>query len=767
MDIAVIMELEKNFQYVAWSIGYGSMKPKKWVDYCHRNERDDVAPMNQSYQIISLKDFLTIIFKHQKKIQIIFFSIVLLVTLVNLWLPPTYVANSSIMVKFGREYLYNPEVGENKSVNSIQSIGQTEIINSEIEIIKSRDLIGKNIQSLGFENLYPDLVKNPPSGLSPLDAAKLKFEKNLSVESIRKSNVIKIYFGHQDPIIAAKAVNNLVDLLREKHLQVFNNPKSLFLKNQLENYQKQLIESEAELEAYKQKYQVYSHDEQRSLLLQQRNNLDTFLKSTRNDILEMEQKIASLKIQIKSISKNVPLYKETGAVRYNIVDDTKSKLLALQLREKELLSKYEIGSHFPESVRMVENVRNEIKIVKEYLKEQEENNKEKVTTGKNVIYQEIEIEFIKAKAALSSMKSKSANILKQIQQLDKDIKSLDLRERELKKIKRNLVTSESNYETYLKKYEEARIFEDMDQQKLANFSVIQEATIPAKPLKPKKAVNIFLGIVFGFLFALTVAFISEYMGQGLSSAEKVESRLGLPIIATLSYKEGGETFSSSKLLGIPPSLKWGVVSTVLLIALAGIFWSSSNKSWELAEAKNNEFASVSDKTNRALKNAFKAAALEIQSKVPQGKDSPSSEGEKNEDQGDSLPLSSSGQVPIIPHKKIPQKLVKKEDSGVAGSSSLSKKAAPEKSSAHPWAINLFSLPSKEEAVKVQSKLKNSGHKAYITEFQQKSKTWYRVRVGFFSTHQEAKRIGKKLSKNSYIKNFWIVKPTKDEKIIHS
>jgi uncharacterized protein involved in exopolysaccharide biosynthesis len=723
--------------------------------------------MEQSFNIISLKEFLTVIFKHQKKILAVFGTVVILVTLVNLLLPPTYVADSSIMVKFGREYVYNPEVGDTNSVNSILSMGQAEIVNSEIEIIKSRDLFEKTIISLGLENIYPELVESPPTGLSPLDAAILEFEKNLSVESVRKSNVIKISFGHEDPEISAQAVNKLVDLLREKHLQVFKKPESSLLENQLNIYQKKLTDSETEFEDYKQKFQVYSHDEQRSLLLQQRTNMDTSLKANTNDIIEMEQKIVSLKLQKRSISKNVPLYTETGAVRFNIVDETKARLLALKLREQELLGKYEIGNHFPESVRMVANVRNEIILVTKYLKEQEEKLKDKVTTGRNVIYQNIEIEFIKARATLSSMKSKSSNIKRQIIQLDKEIKSLDLRERELKKLKRTLDTNERNYETYLKKSEEARILQNMDHLKLANFSVIQEATIPAKPLKPKKAFNIFMSMVFGILFGLAVAFILEYTGQSLSSPENAENRLGLPVIASFSYKS--EVADEPEWAIKKPSLIAGVGSAIVLVLISGYFWPSQNNFHEIVRAKKFDLTQVPQSAIVGLNIPFKLPVLDGDLIREKRKILPSPESANKKMGIDDVSNFPSGGASATQQKdevSITALSVKGSGKGDL-SGRLNEKKLFDDNPATRWAINVFSLPTIDEATGIQVKLKNAGYSAYITEFKQQKKIWYRVRVGFYSTQKEANQIGKNLSQKHYIKNYWIVKPTEDEKLTHS
>ena len=54
----------------------------------------------------TLRDFLYVLFKHKSKILIIFFSIVVTVTVGSFIMDPTYEATSKILVKFGRENIY-------------------------------------------------------------------------------------------------------------------------------------------------------------------------------------------------------------------------------------------------------------------------------------------------------------------------------------------------------------------------------------------------------------------------------------------------------------------------------------------------------------------------------------------------------------------------------------------------------------------------------------------------------------------------------------
>ena len=178
----------------------------------------------------TLRDFLTVLFKRKAAILTIFLSIVSLVTAATFLMTPIYQAHSSLMVKFGREFIYRPEVGDKAPA---VSINQEDAINSEINILTSRDIIEWVIKTIRLETLYPDLIKKPADRLKPLEAAVLRFQKDLNVEAIKKSSVIRVSFAHPNPGLAAQAVNLAVEFFKEKHLQVHSGSELNFLETQL------------------------------------------------------------------------------------------------------------------------------------------------------------------------------------------------------------------------------------------------------------------------------------------------------------------------------------------------------------------------------------------------------------------------------------------------------------------------------------------------------------------------------------------------------
>lgn len=475
---------------------------------------------------VSLRYLLHVLFKHQTKILVIFAATVATAVAFSFLVAPVYEAKASLLVKIGREYIPKPEVGD---ALNLMVVNQEQIINSEIAILNNRELTEKVIAAMGVDAIYPQIASDPPAKMAPLDTAIIRFSEDLTTEGVKKSNVIGVSFQHRDPAIAAKALTLLIDFFKEKHLEVFSNPQSSFLEQQLVEYRQRLEESENALKLFKQQNQIYSIAEQRSLLLKQQIELDTALKNATNRSEEFRKKAVSSREQLRAMAQDKTRYTQTE--RGKIVVDAQNHLLNLRLKEQELLAK-----NYREDSQSVENVRKEIMMVTSFLKAQDEDINRKVRTA-NPVYQEIEKEMFKAEAEAASQRTVAAMLAQQLAQINRVIQAMDQKQNELRNLERALATNEKNYLTYVEKFEEARISDDLDRQKIANISVIQAPAIPQKPVKPNKPLTIILGVLLGAIAGLGYAFFSEYSSQSFSTPEQVERQLGLPVLISVTLKE--------------------------------------------------------------------------------------------------------------------------------------------------------------------------------------------------------------------------------------
>ena len=116
---------------------------------------------------------------------------------------------------------------------------------------------------------------------------------------------------------------------------------------------------------------------------------------------------------LQTVAPEVPLSTETE--RYRSIDDAKSQLLTLQLKEQELLRK------FTESNQLVVSVRREMEIVRSFISREEQEVKGRMQTGQNVVYLDLERELNRLHAELPSQEAKAASLARQIAQLDRQI----------------------------------------------------------------------------------------------------------------------------------------------------------------------------------------------------------------------------------------------------------------------------------------------------------------------------------------------------------
>jgi capsular exopolysaccharide synthesis family protein len=79
-------------------------------------------------------------------------------------------------------------------------------------------------------------------------------------------------------------------------------------------------------------------------------------------------------------------------------------------------------------------------------------------------------------------------------------------------------------------------------------SLVQEATPPSSPSKPKTKRNVLIGLLIGVVLGLALAAIIERLDRHVRSIEELEEVFGLPIIARIPKSKNFKNASAQKLL---------------------------------------------------------------------------------------------------------------------------------------------------------------------------------------------------------------------------
>ena len=202
---------------------------------------------------------------------------------------PLYEATSLLLVKIGREYVYQAEVGEGGG--QIMPRGRETLINSEIQILRSAEVVKAVVEEMGVEALYPSLALDPPVGQPVESVAAARFLLNLRVRAVEDADVIEVSLRNTDPQVTARAVNLLIERFKDKHLEAFGDEQSMkFLEEQATKASDELRVSEAALLEFQAKHPQFSLEDKDQLLLQEHTQLETALRDVENQIVAARQR---------------------------------------------------------------------------------------------------------------------------------------------------------------------------------------------------------------------------------------------------------------------------------------------------------------------------------------------------------------------------------------------------------------------------------------------------------------------------------------------
>jgi capsular polysaccharide biosynthesis protein len=205
----------------------------------------------------------------------------------------------------------------------------------------------------------------------------------------------------------------------------------------------------------------------------------------------------------------------------------KSTLLNLQLKRTELLQK------FDPSYRLVQEVDTEIKQTQAAIDSAGSSKLMDETTDSNPTYQWVDAELAKAQSELSSEQARAAALSRSVDAYEKQASDLDQQEVIQEGLLRDKNAQEANYMLYMRKQEEARISDALDESRIINVAVVEPVMVPMVPSRSRPLVLLF-GFLAAIVFSLGAAVVAEYLDPSLRTSEDIKEFLDLPVLASLS-----------------------------------------------------------------------------------------------------------------------------------------------------------------------------------------------------------------------------------------
>jgi uncharacterized protein involved in exopolysaccharide biosynthesis len=468
-------------------------------------------------------NFVYVLFHHKWAMVSTFLAVMVATGAYCLLATAYYESECDLYVNFGRDT--SSPVNTPSGVGQAQDAGnQQNILNSLVQMLTSGSLADEVITEIGLKKLYPKIVASPPSSGTPLGAAERRMLKHdLIVQVAKNANTIQVIYEHPDPELAANTANLLVNKFIARELAVLRDPKSNFLPERLEQYHTQLIQSEAALDEFRNQTGISSLDEERTLLLKRRADIESSFSNNQAQVTELENRRQVLQSELGKLPQNVEYANEDDA--------TQSQLVQLQVQRQALLINYR------EDSQTVQNVEKQIK----ELTDLHAAGQTRVTKqSPSVSHQDIEVDLNRAQAQIYGIQEAQATLQRQRVEVERRLAELDNRNTKLQDLERQYQIADLNYRTYNQYFEQAHIAEELNKQKITTISVIEPATPADRATKPNTSRILLISGGLAVVFALLIAFFLEGLDERLNLPVQVEDALKLTVLTSLPVlKEAG------------------------------------------------------------------------------------------------------------------------------------------------------------------------------------------------------------------------------------
>ena len=480
------------------------------------------GPRRAGWSPYSVSDFIALLWRERFLMAVVFGVVVALAVGASLGMKKTYTAFSSVLVQLGQEYVYNPGVGD-AGRGAAASSGQ--IMQSELSILHSTAVKERVLQKIGLGAVYPALAKAYDAGnreqkRQVFDAAVRAMSEGLKVETAPETSVVQMRFTHENPQMAARVLNALVEeyLLYRKTVLVGSDAG--VLSEQLRLFQAKLAGADSAYQQFLQQNGIGDFETEKASLAQVYSSLLNERYSIQAQLSEAQGRFGVTSRQASLEKPEIGLYQDSDAT-------ATARLSQLRVDRQDLLSRYR-----PDS-QPVRELDQKIASLETLIAQGPGVAARRV--GPNPLFQSLTTERNQLEAQTASLRSRQAAVnadLAQVAARRQQLTMLEPRHLELTREREVLSTNVRNLSSRQQEGEAARAIAMKGDN---SIRVVERAYAPTKGKSLKKAV-LGLGIVFGAFSALCAAMARILLRRGFVTPDSTARSLDLPVLGAAGVK---------------------------------------------------------------------------------------------------------------------------------------------------------------------------------------------------------------------------------------
>jgi len=433
--------------------------------------------------------------KHWGLITGIFLLTVLTVAIGTFLQVPIYEAVATILIE--------PEPPKVLNIQDVTPVGAMSswdpaFYPTQYELIKSQAVVTRALEAL----------KGKPGGTgngTPTDAPR-GLSGSLAVEPMRNTRLVLIKVAGPDPARAAAEANAVANAYARYNVELKlkgARDALAWLTDEAGRLRAKVDESSQALQNYRVKSGILGMQEQRQISAQKIIEANKGYLEAQAQRMSLEAKLSELTQVAKDPAAAGTIFSETDNP---LVGKIKAEIGGLETEKSKLLKVYK--EKHPEIVKIDAQI--------QHLRDR------------------LDVEFrstlrsVQTQAKVARVREESqANA---VNALRREGQELNEKESQYQNLQHEVEANQQLYDSVVKRLKETGVAGGLEN---SNVRIIQDATLPRSPIRPRKAWNLGLSIVAGLVLAVGVAFGLDYLDTTVKTPDDVERYLGLAVIGVV------------------------------------------------------------------------------------------------------------------------------------------------------------------------------------------------------------------------------------------
>jgi succinoglycan biosynthesis transport protein ExoP len=405
-------------------------------------------------------------------------------------------------------------------------------IKTEVAIIESDTVAMQVIKSLELYNKKEfagkDVIAGDIKGTDQLTATQRrrlldKFSDHLTVKVIPNTQVVEIRFRSSDPILATDTANSIIDeyMQRNFHTRVDGTTQlSQWLSRQMDEIRVSTSAAQEQLADFQKQHNLLGTDENDNVVTNRLKQLNEELTQAEADRIVKEGR-----------------YRMARAGNPVLMDSAvpNTTLQVLRTQQAELQAQYaQLSSQFGGGYPKLRELQAQIADVKTAIEREGGNIGTRLANDYNA-----------AATAENMIRTEFDRQKEETYKLDENVA-------QYANLKHQIESGQQLYDALQLKVKEANVTSGLNS---SYISVVDRAQLPDKPVEPRKALYLALGLGGGLFGGVILGLVIDSFDDTLRTSDEAEAIMALPELGSIPYiaalmKKNHKRLSPANLLGL-------------------------------------------------------------------------------------------------------------------------------------------------------------------------------------------------------------------------